>query len=103
MKPLTITKDGYSGKYIAWHLPKDKVVALDSESKSQVFWKCTNRFYLIGVGETKKQAIANLESKIYNFISWLIESHSELEVEGISSNLSEYRQAIYEYNTKKLF
>jgi predicted RNA-binding protein (virulence factor B family) len=103
MKPLTTTKDEYSGKYIAWHLPKDKVVALDSESKSQVFWKCTNRFYLIGVGETKKKAVSNLESKIYNFISWLIESHSELEVEGISSNLSEYRQAIYEYNTKKLF
>lgn len=100
MTPLTTTKDGYSGKYIAWHLPKDKVVALDSESKSQVFWKCTSNFYLLGVGETEKEAVANLESEVTDFTNWLKINRQSLNIFDISSNLPEYRNAIFEFNTK---
>jgi hypothetical protein len=85
---------------VAWHLPSDKVVEFTSESKSQVFWHFTNSFYLIGVGETEEIAVASLTSKVTDFTNWLTENHSELSVDGISSNLPEYRQAIYEFNTK---
>lgn len=100
MTPLTITKDEYSGKYVAWHLPSDKVVAFTSEGQSQVFWYFTNSFYLIGVGETEEIAVATLTSKVTDFTNWLAENHSKLSIDGISSNLPEYRQAIYEFNTK---
>jgi hypothetical protein len=100
MTPLTITKDKYSGKYIAWHLEKEKTIDINSENKSKVFWKCTNAFYLIGVGVTKEQAEINLVKHIIDFTQWLFKNHSELYVEEISSNLPEYRKAIYEYNTK---
>lgn len=101
MKPLTITKDEYTNVWIAWHLPKDKTVELNSESKSQVFWRCTNVFYLLGIGQTKEQAVANLKRHVTEFTDWLIETHSELSIGGISSNQTEYRQALYEYNTKQ--
>ena len=100
MTPLTITKDEYSGKWVAWHLPSDKVVKFTSEGQSQVFWKCTSNFYLLGVGETEETAVANLESEVTDFTKWLVENGFELSVDGISSNLPEYRQAIYEFNTK---
>ena len=100
MTPLTITKDEYSGKWVAWHLPSDKVVEFTSEGQSQVFWKCTSNFYLLGVGETREQAVANLNDKMADFISWFAENHKGLVFDGISSNLPEYRQAIYEFNAK---
>jgi hypothetical protein len=103
MTPLTITKDEYSGKYVAWHLPSDKVVDFTSEGQSQVFWKCTSNFYLLGVGDTKETAVARLESEVTDFTKWLAENHSKLSVDGISSNLPEYRNAIFEYNTEKYF
>ena len=100
MKPLTIMKDEYSGKFVAWHLPSDKVVEFTSEGQSQVFWYFTNSFYLIGVGETEEIAVSSLASKVTDFSNWLAKNHSKLSVDGISSNLPEYRQAIYEFNTK---
>lgn len=100
MTPLTITKDEYSGKFVAWHLPSDKVAKIESERKSQVFWKCTNGLYLIGVGESEKEAVANLKSKVEDFCRWLEKNRPNLFCYGIASNLPEYRQAIYEYNTK---
>lgn len=103
MTPLTITKDEYSGKYVAWHLPSDKVVEFTSEGQSQVFWKCTNNFYLLGVGETEKEAVANLESEVTDFTKWLELNRRALNVFDISSNLPEYRNAIFEYNTEKYF
>ena len=103
MTPLTITKDEYSGKWVAWHLPSDKVVEFTSEGQSQVFWKCTSNFYLLGVGETEETAVANLEREVTDFTDWLSENHSELSVEEISSNLPEYRNAIFEFNTEKYF
>jgi hypothetical protein len=103
MTPLTITKDEYSGKIIAWHLPSDKVVEFTSEGQSQVFWKCTNNFYLLGVGETEKEAVANLESEVTDFTKWLKLNRRALNVFDISSNLPEYRNAIFEYNTEKYF
>lgn len=103
MKPLTITKDEYSGKWVAWNLPSDKVVEFTSEGKSKVFWKSTSLFYLLGVGETEEEAVANLESEVTDFTKWLAENHSELSVDGINSNLPEYRNAIFEFNTEKYF
>jgi hypothetical protein len=100
MKPLTITKDEYSGKWVAWHLPSDKVVKFKSEGQSQVFWKCTSNFYLLGVGETKETAVENLESKVTDFTYWLNKNGILLGIDYISSNLPEYRQAIYEFNTQ---
>lgn len=100
MKPLTITKDEYSGKWVAWHLPSDKVVDFTSEGQSQVFWYFTNSFYLIGIGETEEIAVASLGEKMADFISWFAENHKGLVLEEINSNLPEYRQAIYEFNTK---
>lgn len=100
MTLLTITKDEYSGKWIAWHLPSDKVVEFTSEGQSQVFWYFTNSFYLIGVGETEEIAVASLTSKVTDFTNWLIKNEILLAIDGISSNLPEYRQAIYEYNTR---
>jgi hypothetical protein len=85
---------------VAWHLPSDKVVEFTSEGQSQVFWKCTNNFYLLGVGDTEETAVATLESEITKFTNWLSKNHIELSVEGISSNLPKYRQAIYEFNTQ---
>lgn len=103
MTPLTTTKDKYSEKWVAWHLPSDKVVDFTSEGQSQVFWKCTNNFYLLGVGETEETAVANIESEITKFTIWLNKNHIELSVDGISSNLTEYRNAIFEFNTEKYF
>ena len=103
MTPLTITKDEYSGKFVAWHLPSDKVVAFKSEGQSQVFWYFTNSLYLIGVGETEEIAVANLTSKVTDFTNWLNKNQILFSIDKISSNLPEYRQAIYEFNTKKLF
>jgi hypothetical protein len=103
MTPLTITKDEYRGKWVAWHLPSDKVVYFTSEGQSQVFWKCTSNFYLLGVGDTEKMAVAKLESEITDFTNWLTKNHSELSVKSISSNLPEYRNAIFEFNTEKYF
>ena len=103
MTTLTITKEEYSGKFVAWHLPSDKVVEFTSEGQSQVFWKCTSNFYLLGVGETKEEAVAKLESEVADFTKWLAENHIELSVDGISSNLPEYRNAIFEFNTEKYF
>lgn len=103
MTPLTITKDEYSGKWVAWHLPSDKVVEFTSEGQSQVFWKCTNNFYLLGVGETEETAVANLESEVTDFTKWLELNRRALNVFDISSNLPEYRNAIFEYNTEKYF
>ena len=100
MTPLTITKDEYSGKWVAWHLPSDKVVDFTSEGQSQVFWKCTSRFYLFGVGDTIEEAVAKLERKVADFISWVEINRQELRIFDIASNLPEYRQAIYEFNTK---
>ena len=100
MTPLTITKDEYSEKFVAWHLPSDKVVKFTSEGQSQVFWKCTSNFYLLGVGDTKETAVANLKEKMADFISWFAENHKGLVLEGITSNLPEYRQTIYEFNTQ---
>ena len=101
MKPLTITKDEYSGKWVAWNLPSKKVVKFTSEGQSQVFWKCTKAFYLIGIGETKEQAVDELERKITDFTIWFNKNELLLNFEQISSNSAEYRQAIYEFNTKK--
>lgn len=103
MKPLTITKDEYSGKYIAWNLPSDKVVEFTSEGQRKVFWKCTSNFYLLGVGDTEGESVADLELEITEFTNWLAENHIELSVDGISSNLPEYRNAIFEFNTEKYF
>ena len=103
MTPLTITKDEYSGKWVAWHLPSDKVVDFTSEGQSQVFWKCTNNFYLLGVGETEKEAVSNLESEVSDFTKWIKLNRRALNVFDISSNLTEYRNAIFEYNTEKYF
>lgn len=103
MTPLTITKDEYSGKFVAWHLPSDKVVDFTSEGQSQVFWKCTSNFYLIGVGETEEEAVANLESEVTDFIKWIELNRRELNVFDISSNLPKYRNAIFEFNTEKYF
>ena len=100
MTPLTITKDEYSGKYVAWHLPKQKIANICSLGKSRVFWKIGKVFYLIGDGETKEEAVTKLEYKVTDFTNWLIEKRIELSTEGISSNLPEYRQAIYEFNTE---
>jgi hypothetical protein len=100
MTPLTITKDEYSGKFVAWYLPSDKVVEFTSEGQSQVFWKCTNNFYLLGVGETEETAVANLNEKMADFISCFADNHKGLVLEEITSNLPEYRQAIYKFNTK---
>ena len=63
MTPLTITKDEYSGKWVAWHLPSDKVVAFMIEGQSKVFWKSTSLFYLLGVGDTEEEAVATLKAK----------------------------------------
>jgi hypothetical protein len=103
MKPLTITKDEYSGKWVAWHLPSDKVVKFTSEGQSQVFWKCTSNFYLLGIGETEETAVANLEREVSDFISWLNKNEILLYLNEISSNLPEYRNAIFEFNTEKYF
>ena len=103
MTPLTITKDEYSGKYIAWHLPSDKVVEFTSEGQSQVFWKCTSNFYLLGVGDTEETAVANLEEEVADFTKWIEINRRELAVFDISSNLPEYRNAIFEFNTEKYF
>ena len=103
MTPLTITKDEYSGKYVAWHLPSDKVVDFTSEGQSQVFWKCTSNFYLLGVGETEEVAVAKLESEVTDFIKWIEINRRGLAVFDISSNLPEYRNAIFEFNTEKYF
>lgn len=100
MTPLTITKDEYSGKWVAWNLQSDKIVDFTSEGQSQVFWHFTNSFYLIGVGETEEIAVANLTSKVTDFTNWLIRNEILLAIDKISSNLPEYRQAIYEFNTK---
>jgi hypothetical protein len=102
MTPLTITKDEYSGKWVAWHLPSDKVVKFTSEGQSQVFWKCTNNFYLLGVGDTEEQAIKSLGEKMADFIRWFLDNHKGLVFDGISSNLPEYRELIFEYNTNFL-
>ena len=37
MTPLTITKDEYSGKIIAWRLDAEKVAEINSEEKSKAF------------------------------------------------------------------
>ena len=100
MTPLTITKDEYSGKWVAWHLPSDKVVEFTSEGQSEVFWKCTSNFYLLGVGETREEAISNFICKFYKFSAYLSRNHEELSIDDITSNLPEYRRAIYEFNTK---
>lgn len=100
MTPLTITKDEYSGKWVAWHLPSKEVVRIKNAGHSKAFWKCTSNFYLLGVGDTKETAVDGLKSKITDFTNWLSENHSELSVNGISSNSLEYRQAIYEFNYK---
>lgn len=103
MTPLTITKDEYSGKWVAWHLPSDKIAKIESEGQSQVFWKCTNNFYLLGVGETEEEAIANLESEVTDFTNWLKINRQNLNVFDIASNLPEYRNAIFEFSTEKYF
>lgn len=103
MTPLTITKDKYSGKWVAWHLPSEKVVDFTSEGQSQVFWKCTNNFYLLGVGDTEETAVANLENEVMDFTKWLELNRRALNVFDISSNLPEYRNAIFEFNTEKYF
>lgn len=103
MTPLTITKDEYSGKWVAWNLPSDKVVDFTSEGKSQVFWKCTSNFYLLGVGDTEQTAVANLESEVTDFTKWIELNRRALNVFDISSNLPEYRNAIFEFNTEKYF
>ena len=103
MTPLTITKDEYSGKWVAWHLPSDKVVEFTSEVQSQVFWKCTSNFYLLGVGDTEETAVANLENEVMDFTKWLELNRRALNVFDISSNLPEYRNAIFEFNTEKYF
>lgn len=103
MTTLTITKDEYSEKWVAWHLPSDKVVEFTSEGQSQVFWKCTNNFYLLGVGDTKEEAVAELEREVTDFTKWLKINRQTLNVFDISSNLPEYRNAIFEFNTEKYF
>ena len=103
MTPLTITKDEHSGKYVAWHLPSDKVVEFTNEGQSEVFWKCTSNFYLLGVGDTKEEAISKFICKFYNFSAYLAKCHGNLSIDNVTSNLPEYRQAIYEFNTEKLF
>jgi hypothetical protein len=103
MTPLTITKDEYSGKFVAWHLPSDKVVEFTSEGQAKVFWKCTKNFYLLGVGETEEEAIAKLEKEVTDFTKWLELNRRALNVFDISSNLPEYRSAIFEFNTEKYF
>lgn len=100
MTPLTITKDEYSGKWVAWHLPSDKVVKFKSEGQSQVFWRFTSNFYLFGVGETEEEAVSKLESEVTDFTKWLEINRRGLAVFDISSNLPEYRNAIFEFNTK---
>ena len=100
MKPLTITKDEYSGKYIAWHLPSDKIVDIHSEIVSKIFWKCTNAFYLIGVGTTEEEATKNLKNEVLNFIVWVGRNRENLCDFDICSNLPEYREAIYAFKTK---
>ena len=103
MTPLTITKDEYSGKWVAWHLPSDKVVDFTSEGQSQVFWKCTSNFYLLGVGETKEEAVAELEREVTDFTKWIELNRRALDILDISRNLPEYRNAIFEFNTEKYF
>ena len=102
MKPLTITKDEYSRKWVAWHLQSDKVVKFTSEGQSQVFWKCTSNFYLLGVGDTEETAVLALEEKIEHFCHWLGINRPNLFFYGATSNLPEYRQAIYEFNTQRV-
>jgi hypothetical protein len=103
MTPLTITKDEYSGKWVAWYLPSEKVVEFTSEGQSKVFWKCMSNFYLLGIGETEKEAVANLEREVTHFTKWLELNRRALNVFDISSNLPEYRNAIFEFNTEKYF
>jgi hypothetical protein len=55
---------------------------------------------LLGVGETEETAVANLNEKMADFISWFADNHKGLVLEEITSNLPEYRQAIYKFNTK---
>ena len=103
MTPLTITKDEYSGKWVAWRLPSDQVIALDSEMQSKAFWNFKKNFYLIGAGETEQQAIEEMIKEVADFVIWVAENHKELSLEKISSNLPEYRNAIFEFNTEKYF
>ena len=103
MTPLTITKDEYSGKIIAWRLDAEKVAEINSEEKSKAFWSCNKNFYLIGVGETEQQAIEEMIKEVADFVIWLAEAHKELSLDEISSNLPEYRNAIFEFNTEKYF
>lgn len=88
---------------MAWHLPSDKVVEFTSEGQSQVFWRFMNNFYLLGVGETEKEAVAKLKSEVTDFTNWLKINRQTLNVFDISSNLPEYRNAIFEFNTEKYF
>jgi hypothetical protein len=103
MTPITTTKDKYSEKWIAWYLPSDKIANIESEEQAKSFWKCTNNFYLIGVGDTEKQAVANLKKQIAEFTIWWCVNYSELDINGINSNLPEYRNAIFEFNTRNFF
>ena len=103
MTPLTITKDEYSGKFVARRLESDKVFALDSEAKSQAFWSGKKNYYLIGVGETEQRAIVEMIKTVADFVVWFADNHKGLSLDEISSNLPEYRQAIYEFKTKKVF
>ena len=102
MKPLTITKDEFSGKWVAWHLPSDKIVEFKHEIISKAFWACSWTFYLIGVGETKEEATKELEKKLDNFFRWLSVNKPTYYNYGITTNLPKYRAAIYEFNTQKL-
>lgn len=68
-----------------------------------MFWKCTNNFYLLGVGDTEETAVANLENEVMDFTKWLELNRRALNVFDISSNLPEYRNAIFEFNTEKYF
>lgn len=103
LMPLKVTKDKYKKKFIAWHLESDKIAKIKNEEVSKIFWKFTSAFYLLGVGSTEERAISDLKDKIICFAVWLWTNHKELNLEEISSNLPEYRQAIYEYNTNKTF
>jgi hypothetical protein len=58
---------------------------------------------LLGVGETEKEAVANLESEVTDFTNWLAEKYKELSVDEISSNLPEYRNAIFDFNMRNFF
>lgn len=103
MTPLTITKDEYSEKFVAWHLPSEKVVEFTNEGQSEVFWKFTSNFYLLGVGKNEEEAIADLEREVADFTKWIELNRRALAVFDISSNLPEYRNAIFEFNTEKYF